>query len=67
MKQNVKIAFDAEDQLYLVTVDNVPDIYGAGETEAKAMLDFFSQYVMISENPKWVQRIIEKLKDEIQT
>jgi predicted RNase H-like HicB family nuclease len=65
MKYNVRIAFDIEDQEYIVSVDGVPEIYGTGVTEAKAMLDFFQQYELITENPKRIKSIITKLENEI--
>jgi predicted RNase H-like HicB family nuclease len=60
----VKISYNIEDEEYLVTVVGIPEIYGTGTTEAKAMLDFFQQYELISENPKRIQQIVEKLESE---
>lgn len=65
MKFPVKIAFNPEDNEYLVSVDGIPEIYGSGATEAKALLDFFEQYEMVSENPKRIRNIIAKLELQV--
>ena len=63
-KYPVKIIYDDDEKEYMVLVENIPEIYGTGKTEAKALLDFFQQYELISENPIRIKAIVEKLEYE---
>ncbi|NCP97779.1 hypothetical protein GW796_06000 [archaeon] len=44
MNLKIKITFDYDEKLYYVFVDEIKELYGEGETEEKAFLDFLIRY-----------------------
>lgn len=62
MKLNVRIAFDVEDQEYIVCVDGISEIFGTGITESLALLNFLTQFEAISSDKLIINSIINRLE-----
>ena len=62
----IKITFNEDDLEYLVFVDGINELYGCGETETSALLDFLEKYESNYSgfkcfNQSWVQKQISTL------
>lgn len=64
---NIKITFDIEEGYYLVFVEGISDLYGSGNTESAALLDFLQRYELEYAgykcfNSGWIRNKITELQ-----
>jgi hypothetical protein len=71
MKFSIKITLDFDEGGYLVFVEGIPELIGRGETEVKAILDFFQNYDKFKNknyfDPMFIKNMLQKYEfmDEI--
>lgn len=66
MKYAIKVTYNLDENEYMVFVEGLPELYGRGETESGALLDFLQKYETNYSgykcfNQHWVQQKIAAL------
>lgn len=64
MKFKIKIVFDFDEGLYRVFVDGIKELEGRGDTEVKAIADFFINYDEFKDREYFSPILLENLKEK---
>lgn len=64
MNFKIKIAMDFDDGGYIVFVDGIPELEGHGDTEVKAIMDFFNNYDKFKDKEYLEPLVLKSIKEK---
>ncbi len=66
MKFKIKITLNFDEGGYMVFVDGIPELVGYGDTEIKAIIDFFNNYDKFKNHEYFEPILIKNLKEKFE-